>query len=403
MTAGPASEPLAEMPGLPDPLPLAQALVRCPSITPVDAGALDLMERELSALGFSCHRRAFGGPPDGPVDNLFAAIGAGPPHVALAGHVDVVPPGDLSAWSADPFAGAVEGGFLVGRGAADMKGALAAMVSAAAAHVARRSPGTLSFILTGDEEGPALFGTDRLLDWMDGQGHRPDMCLVGEPTSARRLGDVIKIGRRGSLNAWITVNGAQGHVAYPDRADNPVRRLVAILSELQARRLDEGTDWFQPSNLEVTEIEVGNPAMNMIPAKASARLNIRFNDRHRGSALAGWIEEVVARHAPLADTRVRISGEAFLTEPGPLSTLLASAIAAETGVEPQLSTSGGTSDARFIRRLCPVVEFGLVGATMHKVDEQVAVDDIRTLARIYDRFLARAFALTPAAAAPESP
>jgi succinyl-diaminopimelate desuccinylase len=394
---------LSTSPALPDPVPLAAALVRCRSVTPVDDGALDLLQRELSALGFVCHRRLFGGPPDGPVDNLFATIGSGSPHVALAGHVDVVPAGDLTAWSADPFAGAIDQGVLLGRGAADMKGALAAMIAAAAAHVARGLPGTLSFILTGDEEGPALFGTDRLLDWMASEGHRPDMCLVGEPTSARRLGDVVKIGRRGSLNAWVTVLGAQGHVAYPDGADNPVRRLVAILAELQARKLDQGTDWFQPSNLEITEIEVGNPAMNMIPARASARLNIRFNDQHRGSDLAGWIEEVVARHAPAAETRMRISGEAFLTEPGSLSALVARAIEAETGVRPEFSTSGGTSDARFIRRLCPVVEFGLVGASMHKVDEQAPIEDIRTLARIYDRFLAAAFALTPSAAAPQTP
>jgi len=397
----PAAEPARD--GLPDPVPLAQALVRCPSITPADAGALDLVERELAALGFACHRRAFGGPPDGPVDNLFAVIGAGPPHVALAGHVDVVPPGDRTAWSVDPFAGEVRGGRLVGRGAADMKGAIAAMVSAAAGHVARGAPGTLSMLLTGDEEGPAVFGIDRLLDWMAAEGHVPDMCLVGEPTSARRLGDVVKIGRRGSLNAWIEIRGVQGHVAYPDRADNPVRRLVAILAELQARRLDEGTEWFQPSNLEVTDVAVGNPAANMIPARASARLNIRFNDRHCGSALAGWIEEVVARHAPAAETRIRISGEAFLTEPGLLSRLVAEAVEAETGICPQFSTSGGTSDARFIRRLCPVVEFGLVGATMHRVDEEAPVEDIRCLARIYDRFLACAFALRPAAAEPQSP
>ena len=402
LEGGVATAPVPAPP-LPDPVPLAVELVRCPSITPRDAGALDLMQRALEALGFSCHRRAFGGPPDGPVDNLFATFGSGAPHVAFAGHVDVVPSGDLASWSVDPFAGAVEGGLLIGRGAADMKGALAAMVAAAAGHVARGPRGTLSFILTGDEEGPALFGTDRLLDWMEAEGHRPDMCLVGEPTSARRLGDVVKIGRRGSLNAWVTVLGAQGHVAYPDRADNPVRRLVAILAELQARKLDQGTDWFQPSNLEITDIEVGNPATNMIPACASARLNIRFNDRHRGSELAGWIEEVVARHAPAAETRVRISGEAFLTEPGMLSTLVARAIEAETGVRPEFSTSGGTSDARFIRRLCPVVEFGLVGASMHKVDEQAPLDDIRALARIYDRFLASAFALTPPAAARQSP
>lgn len=373
-----------------DPLPLARALIRCPSVTPADAGAIGVLADALEALGFRCTRLSFGGPPDGPVENLFATIGSGAPHFAFAGHTDVVPAG--AGWSVDPFAAEVADGFLVGRGAADMKGALAAMVTAAAAHVARGRPGTLSFIVTGDEEGPATFGTDRLLDWMVAHGHRPDQCLVGEPTSVRALGDVVKIGRRGSLNAWITVNGAQGHVAYPDRADNPVRRLVAILADLQGRQLDSGTDWFSPSNLEVTDLEVGNPATNLIPAQARARLNIRFNDRHRGPALAGWIEEVVARHAPSADVRIRISGEAFLTEPGPLSDLVVEAVAAETGLTPVLSTSGGTSDARFIRRLCPVVEFGLPGQTMHKVDEQAALADIAALARIYDRLLERVLA-----------
>ncbi len=372
-----------------DPLPLARALVRCPSVTPADEGAISVLADALAALGFRCTRLAFGGPPDGPVENLFACFGEGAPHFAFAGHTDVVPAG--TGWSVDPFAAEVHDGLLVGRGAADMKGALAAMVSAAAAHVARGSPGTLSFIVTGDEEGPAIFGTDRLLDWMVANGHRPDMCLVGEPTSVRVLGDVLKIGRRGSLNAWITVNGAQGHVAYPDRADNPVRRLVAILAELQGRRLDEGTDWFGPSNLEVTDLEVGNPATNLIPAQATARLNIRFNDRHRGAELAGWIEQVVASHAPSADVRIRISGEAFLTEPGPLSELVAGAVTAETGIAPALSTSGGTSDARFIRRLCPVVEFGLPGQTMHKIDETASVADIEALARTYDRVLQRVF------------
>jgi succinyl-diaminopimelate desuccinylase len=285
----------------------------------------------------------------------------------------------------------VQDGFLVGRGAADMKAALAAMVSAAASHVQRGWPGTLSFIITGDEEGPATFGTDKLLCWMQDHGFQPDMCLVGEPTSVRRLGDVMKVGRRGSLNCWITVNGAQGHVAYPDRADNPIPKLVRILAELQARKLDEGTDWFSASNLEVVDLEVGNPATNVIPAKASARLNIRFNDRHRGAELAGWIEEVVARHAASADVKVRISGEAFLTEPGALSALVADAAEEETGVRPELSTSGGTSDARFIRRMCPVVEFGLPGQSMHKVDEQAAVADIEALARVYDRVLAAVF------------
>lgn len=378
---------------LPDPLPMACDLVRCRSVTPADAGAMDLLGRALEGLGFTVTRLTFGSEPDGPVENLFATIGDSGPHFAFAGHTDVVPEG--SGWSVDPYAGTVENGLLVGRGAADMKGAIAAMVSAAAAHVARRKPGgpgRLSFIITGDEEGPATFGTDRILDWMDARGIRPDMCLVGEPTSMRELGDVMKVGRRGSLNAWITVNGAQGHVAYPDRADNPVRRLVPLLAELQARVLDSGSDWFSPSNLEIVDLEVGNPATNVIPARASARLNIRFNDRHRGAELAGWIEEVVARHAPSSEVKIRISGESFLTEPGLLSGLVGDAVEAETGRRPELSTSGGTSDARFIRRMCPVIEFGLPGQSMHKVDEQVRVEDIRTLARIYDGVLRRALA-----------
>ena len=373
-----------------DPLPLAQALIRCPSVTPADAGALGVLAHALEALGFKVTRLQFGGPPDGPVENLFATIGSGGPHIAFAGHTDVVPEG--KGWSTDPYAANVENGLLVGRGATDMKGAIAAMVSAAQAHVARRAPGTLSFIITGDEEGPATFGTDRILDWMVEHGHRPDICLVGEPTSVRALGDCIKIGRRGSINAWITVNGAQGHVAYPDRADNPVRRLVPALAELQGRALDSGTDWFSPSNLEIVDLHVGNPATNVIPAQAHARLNIRFNDSHSGPSLAGWIEQVVARHAPNADVKIRISGEAFLTEPGPLSSLVSEAVLAETGLTPELSTSGGTSDARFIRRLCPVVEFGLPGQSMHKVDEHASVEDIRALARIYDRILQSAFA-----------
>ena len=373
-----------------DPIALAQALIRCPSVTPADAGAIGVMADALEGLGFTCHRLTFGGPPDGPIQNLYASIGAGGPHFAFAGHTDVVPEGE--GWSVDPYAGEIHNGLLLGRGAADMKGALAAMVSAAALHVARGAPGTLSFILTGDEEGPATHGTDELLRWMEANGHRPDMCLVGEPTSARHLGDMMKIGRRGSLNAWITVNGAQGHVAYPDRADNPIRRLVPALAALQARHLDSGTDWFTASNLEITDLGVGNPATNVIPAQARARLNIRFNDTHRGEDLARWIRETVAAHAPSAEIVIRISGEAFLTEPGALSTLVAGAVEAETGHKPELSTTGGTSDARFIRRLCPVVEFGLPGQSMHKVDELAAVADIEALARIYDRLLQRAFA-----------
>jgi succinyl-diaminopimelate desuccinylase len=376
----------------PEPLALTQALIRCASVTPEDAGAQGLMAAELAALGFEVHHLRFGGPPDGPIDNLFATIGGGGPHFAFAGHTDVVPTGDLAGWSAEPFAATVRDGRLIGRGAADMKGAIAAFVTAAARHVERGHPGRLSFIITGDEEGPATFGTAPMLDWLEARGLVPDACLVGEPTSAVHLGDMVKIGRRGSLNAWITVPGVQGHVAYPHRAANPISPLVAILGELKARELDTGNAWFQPSNLEVTDIGVGNPATNVIPAEARARLNIRFNDQHKGAELEAWLRAVVAAHAPTADVVVRISGEAFFTEPGALSGIVAASITDVTGLAPELSTSGGTSDARFIRRLCPVVEFGLPGASMHKVDESVAVADIAVLAEIYDGVLRRFFA-----------
>ena len=374
-----------------DPLHLAQALIRCPSVTPADAGAQDVLTTALEGIGFTVHRLTFGEPPDGPVANLFATIGSGTPHFAFAGHTDVVPPGD--GWSGDPFAATVADGWLAGRGAADMKGSIAAFVAAAERAVARGFTGRLSLIVTGDEEGPATFGTAPLLAWMEAHGHVPEMCLVGEPTSAALLGDTIKIGRRGSLNAWITVNGAQGHVAYPGRADNPITRLVAIVARLKARILDEGSDWFDVSNLEITDLTVGNPATNVIPARASARLNIRFNDLHRGADLEAWLRQVVVDEAPSADITVRISGEAFLTEPGALSSLVAGAIQLVTGALPALSTSGGTSDARFIRRVCPVVEFGLVGASMHKVDEAVPVADLVALTAIYDAVLARVLAV----------
>ena len=387
------------MNGAIDPVDLAQRLIRCASITPADAGAQSLLGAVLRNLGFRVEALAFGGPPDGPVENLFATIGDGAPHFAFAGHTDVVPVGNAAAWRVEPFAGTIVDDRLVGRGANDMKGAIAAFVAAAADHVAVARPGRqtgrLSLIITGDEEGPAIFGTAPMLTWMEANGLVPDLCLVGEPTSAVVLGDMIKIGRRGSLNAWITVNGIEGHVAYPQRADNPVTRLVAILAALQARKLDAGNAWFQPSNLEVTDISVnagaGNPAPNMVAATASARINIRFNDGHCGSDLADWIRRVVIDHAPGANIDVRISGEAFLTEPGDFSALVADAVTSVTGLTPELSTSGGTSDARFIRRLCPVVEFGLPGATMHKTDESVAVADIRALTAIYAGVLARVF------------
>ena len=383
-----------------DPVALAQDLIRCASVTPADAGAQGVLGAVLRGLGFRTETLTFGGPPDGPVENLFATIGDGAPHFAFAGHTDVVPVGDAAAWSVDPFAAIIAGigadARLVGRGANDMKSSIAAFVAAAAGHVARGFPGRLSLIITGDEEGPASFGTAPMLQWLEANGLVPDLCLVGEPTSARVLGDTIKVGRRGSLNAWITVNGAQGHVAYPDRADNPITRLVALLAALKGRVLDTGNAWFQPSNLEVTDLGVnggaGNPATNMIAATASARLNIRFNDSHKGADLEAWIRSVVANHAPAADVVVKISGEAFFTAPGAFSSLVAAAVTEVTGLVPELSTSGGTSDARFIRRLCPVVEFGLPGATMHKADESVAVADITALTAIYAGVLRRVFA-----------
>ena len=369
-----------------DPVALAQDLIRCPSVTPVDAGALGVLDGALRSLGFTTHRLTFGEAPDGPIDNLFAIRGSGGRHLAFAGHTDVVPVGD-AGWRHQPFAATIDGGMLVGRGAADMKGGIAAFV-AAASRV--RPDGTLSFIITGDEEGPATYGTAALLDWMEANGHRPDACLVGEPTSAARLGDMLKVGRRGSLNAWLTVAGKQGHVAYPQRADNPIPRLIRLLARLQERVLDGGSAFFDASNLEVTDVAVGNAATNIIPAEARARLNIRFNDLHAGADLKAWIERLAAEEGAAA--LVRISGESFITRPGPLIDTVAGAIRDVTGLDPDRSTTGGTSDARFIRRLCPVVEFGLPGATMHQVDEAVAVDDIRTLADIYEQVIKRYFA-----------
>lgn len=360
---------------------LAERLIACPSVTPAAGLVFDCLQGMLEPLGFAVHRFSAGDPPDGPVENLFA-VRAGPPgsrHFAFAGHVDVVPPGE--GWTSAPFAPERRGALLYGRGAVDMKGSIAAMV-AAVAHVPAGA-GTISFVITGDEEGPARFGTVSLIEHIRATGQVPDLCLVGEPTSVHRLGDTIKIGRRGSVNLWLTVSGTQGHVAYPHLADNPCRKLVALLAELDALVLDEGTDWFQPSNLEVTDIEVGNPATNVIPAEARARLSIRFNDRHSGQSLVDRVTQIAARHG--GTVRAVISGEPFLTEPGPFSHCVAEAIEAETGFAPDLSTSGGTSDARFLKALCPVIEFGLNNATMHKTDEAVALADLDCLARIYAR------------------
>jgi len=371
-----------------DALTLAEALIACPSVTPATGLVFDCLEGALVPLGFTVHRFLAGAAPDGPVENLFAHRPgpAGSRHFAFAGHLDVVPPGD--GWTSGPFAPERRGELLHGRGAVDMKGAIAAMVAAAGTLPA--AAGTLSLIITGDEEGPATYGTLALIDHMREAGHQPDLCLVGEPTSVARLGDTVKIGRRGSVNIWLEVAGQEGHVAYPHLADNPCPRLIALLAELDALVLDEGTEWFQPSNLEVTDIAVGNPATNVIPPRATARISIRFNDRHTGQGLADRVAEIAARHG--ATSRAVISGEAFLTEPGPFSKVVAAAIEAETGIAPELSTSGGTSDARFLKSVCPVIEFGLNNATMHKRDEAVAIEDLATLARIYRRIAEAALA-----------
>ena len=369
-----------------DVVALAQRLLACPSVTPATGAVFAELESVLAPLGFTVDRFIAGEAPDGPVENLLAwrTTGAGP-HFAYAGHLDVVPPG--AGWTSDPFAPDIRGDLLYGRGAVDMKGSIAAFV-AALSDLPDDLPGTISLIITGDEEGPAVHGTLALMDRMATRGLRPDFCLVGEPTSTQRLGDVVKIGRRGSVNMWITVQGAQGHVAYPHLADNPIPRLVRILAAIEAEELDEGTDWFQPSNIEITDLEVGNPAHNVIPGQATARISIRFNDQHSGASL---IERMKALAAVEGGTvEARISGESFLTQPGPLSDLVTAAIRDVTGVEAELSTTGGTSDARFLSRLCPVVEFGLNNATMHKLDEAVAVQDLRDLQRIYARIAERA-------------
>ncbi len=364
-----------------DVVTIAEALIACPSVTPASGAVFDCLEGLLVPLGFVVHRSTSGEAPDGPVENLFA-IRQGPVgsrHFAFAGHLDVVPPGE--GWTSGPFTPERRGDLLHGRGAVDMKGAIAAMV--AAVRDIPQDAGTLSFVITGDEEGPARYGTLALIDQMRAMGAIPDLCLVGEPTSVNRLGDMMKIGRRGSVNIWLEVAGVQGHVAYPHLADNPAPRLVAMLAELDALVLDEGTDWFQPSNLEITDIAIGNPATNVIPAKASARISIRFNDMHTGESLSAMVAEIAQRHGGTA--RPVISGEAFLTPPGAFSAMVATAVEAETGLVPEASTTGGTSDARFLKSLCPVIEFGLNNATMHKRDEAVAIPDLAVLSRIYRR------------------
>ena len=379
-----------------DPVDFAADLIRCPSVTPTDAGALDVLQSALTQLGFVCTRLPFDEDGTPPVDNLYARLGTQGPHICFAGHTDVVPVGAEADWQVDPFAGEIREQCLWGRGAADMKGAIAAFVAACAAHLETQGtpPGSISFLITGDEEGPSINGTRKMLGWLQEQGEIIDDCLVGEPTNPEVLGDMIKIGRRGSVNGVVTVTGTQGHVAYPHLADNPVPQLVTLMAHLAAGTLDDGSEHFQPSNLEITSVDVGNGATNVIPAQAVGRFNIRYNDHWDKDKISAWIEARLDEAAGEAGYALELShtGDCFLTEPGPFVETLSTAIEEVTGRAPILSTSGGTSDARFIKDISRVVEFGLVGKTMHKVDEHVPVDDIRQLAKIYEKLLAGYFA-----------
>lgn len=373
---------------------LAQTLIRCPSVTPRDAGALDALANALKPARFVCERLSFTGDGSEPVDNLFARVGEGPPHLCFAGHTDVVPPGDETAWKHPPFAAEIAEGMLFGRGAADMKGAIACFAAAALDYVKSKGheiDGTISLLITGDEEGPAVNGTRKVLGWMAEKGQRPEHCLVGEPTNAKRIGEGIKIGRRGSLNGRLKISGAQGHVAYPHLASNPIKGLVQVLARLYDSPLDYGSAHFSPSNFEVTSIDVGNEAVNVIPSMAEARFNVRYNDKHSPDSLKALLRE---------QTQVALSGtelsftldfeapsHSFLTVPGPLDALLSEAVREVTGLTPSLSTDGGTSDARFIKDYCPVVEFGLTTETIHKIDEHVSVADLEQLTAIYRRFI----------------
>ena len=368
---------------------LAQRLIRCPSVTPAEGGAIDLLEAELSAIGFACTRLPFGEGNDR-IDNLFARYGSAAPHVCFAGHTDVVPVGDAAAWTRDPFGGDIVGGVLFGRGAADMKGGVAAFVAAAAAVIEGGIGGSVSLLITGDEEGDAVNGTVRMVEWAMANDQIPDMCVVGEPTNPDALGDMIKNGRRGSLSGHLVVTGRQGHVAYPHLADNPLTRLVAMLAPVNGTELDGGTPHFLPSAANVTTIDVGNPATNIIPARAEAKFNIRFNTEHSADSLRGWLEEHFTRVGGDWHAQWKANADPFITDPGPLTDMLAAAVTEITGRTPALSTTGGTSDARFITRMCPVAEFGLVGKTMHQVDEHVDVADIEELCAIYQSFLVRA-------------
>jgi succinyl-diaminopimelate desuccinylase len=388
-------------PSVTDTVELTRALVRCESVTPREAGALQLLERTLGALGFRCERMDFTQSGTDDVANLYARIGAGRKHFCFAGHSDVVPVGDLSAWTIGPFSAELSAGYLFGRGAADMKGAIAAFTEASGRFIARRGRdfgGSISLLITGDEEGPAVNGTVKMLKKLAERGETIDACVVGEPTSSKRFGDMMKIGRRGSMTIDMIVRGIQGHVGYPERLDNPIHRLSALIEALVREPIDKGSTHFQPSSLQFTTIDVGNKATNIAPGVVKARFNTRFNDLWTSKTLLAHLKERIDRaNARLGgngtiEYSVEVSGESFYTPPGPLSDLVAGAVRDVAGVEPELSTTGGTSDARFIRAYCPVLEFGLVGETMHKVDEKSAVADLKTLARVYETVLDRYFA-----------
>ena len=377
-----------------DALGLSQALIRCPSVTPADAGALGVLEGALTSMGFTCHRMIFSAPGTPDVDNLYARLGTTGPNFCYAGHTDVVPPGDIAAWSVDPFAATVKDGVLYGRGAADMKASIAAFAAAVDRFLRTRGRdfgGSISFLITGDEEGPAVNGTVKVLDWMKQKGETIDACLVGEPTNPEAVGDMAKIGRRGSLNAHLTVEGVQGHSAYPEIADNPIPRLMKMLTAVNDEPLDPGSAHFPPSTVAITSVDVGNPATNVIPPRAEARFNVRFNDNHTGASLAKLLDDRCKAVGGRYALDVKVSGEAFLTPPGRLSAVVADAVQAATGRRPELSTTGGTSDARFIKDHCPICEFGAINATAHKVDERIAVADIEKLIDIYAGVLDRYF------------
>lgn len=377
-----------------DSVEFTQALIRCPSVTPKDEGVFDLLQGALETLGFTCHRLPFQEEGTERVENLYARLGTQSPNFCFAGHLDVVPVGDAAAWTYPPFSGEIHDGRLYGRGAADMKGAVAAFVEAVQNFLRAQGDsftGSLSLLITGDEEGPAINGTKKVLEWMEEQDEIVDHCLVGEPTNPRCMGEMMKVGRRGSINSVLTVHGTQGHVAYPHRADNPLPRLVKMLDALIAAPLDTGTEFFDPSNLSITTIDCGNTVENVIPAEATAKFNIRYNNLHSGASLEKWIRETLDAVDTNYTLKTRISGESFMSPQDVLTDLIAEATSKVTGQMPERSTSGGTSDARFITHACTVAEFGLVGQTMHKVDENVLVEDLRNLTKIYHAILTNYF------------